>query len=890
MLERDLQKAREEAATLEARLVILRQRARASARSMQDRGTGRSGRNAAGSSWALARREAEKIEQELRAAQKRVQDLEKKQAVGAGRLHTSRQTDEKDRSSGATELRNNTLYYTHEQAARRLGISALELEALVSSGELRAVSVGGRQLFPTASVNKLADTPSKESSGAARASTENQERANDEGRRTELYYTLQQAAEMLGLDVSGVGRLVSRGDLPVEWVNKQIWYPARPLEDLVRRKFGPGRLARAPEPQLISASSGSPKSTPSATMPRQSKDSPSTKSRSVVKSRADYYTVDEVARKLNKPHHEIWRLAFSGKLLAEPVGDQRLFLKRPVDDLIDSRKFATGGLSLRGTTDTPKLGKDSSSKPSESAEYYTVEQVAEKFGMDDVDDVWHALYVGRLKVEEVRREGQRVFSKRGIDALLRAGEALRASETEVIPEVTAASSLTEANAPPKPKADPSSTSVGSNEYYTVEQVAEKLGMDNPHEVWHLPNVGQLKMKSGKIAGQRVFSKEAVDKLISERKGAQAPRSESLQQAVGDERTPSGPANGAEVEGTDEGRGDPYYTPAQAEGILGKSFYKAARKTIPTITVGDRVWVKAEAVDSLAMRKYGGRKLHGAPTPHQVQVPKGDDEEVSLPPSHTDLQGLRETNERLTRELQREREERSRETQRMRRNMDQLEAELENVRRSSGDGALGLRLRRERELRQEAERHAQELHARLDEEKRSNSGRARRLAALEAELDHGETRRKELEDALSAEKVKTLRLERSERLLDEMRRLLGAVEEDAGPSQPDTESTSTKAAEHAPGKSADELQLRTPFGQVSFFPPFPLDEQDEELLRLIAKEDELTAEQIRRHTGRRRAAGELEDLLDRLADEGVNDLVVEVSEDRYRFNPAALQNN
>ena len=33
----------------------------------------------------------------------------------------------------------------------------------------------------------------------------------------------------------------------------------------------------------------------------------------------------------------------------------------------------------------------------------------------------------------------------------------------------------------------------------------------------------------------------------------------------------------------------------------------------------------------------------------------------------------------------------------------------------------------------------------------------------------------------------------------------------------------------------------------------------------------------------------EDLLDRLADEGVVDLVVEVSEDRYRFNPSALQN-
>ncbi len=50
----------------EARLLISWSRARASARSMQDRGAGRAGRAAATEGWAQARREAERIQRELR--------------------------------------------------------------------------------------------------------------------------------------------------------------------------------------------------------------------------------------------------------------------------------------------------------------------------------------------------------------------------------------------------------------------------------------------------------------------------------------------------------------------------------------------------------------------------------------------------------------------------------------------------------------------------------------------------------------------------------------------------------------------------------------------------------------------------------------------------------
>lgn len=65
-------------AALEARLLILRNRARAAARSMQDRGTSRPARDAAATTWAQARQEAENVEWKLQAARRPVQKSETK--------------------------------------------------------------------------------------------------------------------------------------------------------------------------------------------------------------------------------------------------------------------------------------------------------------------------------------------------------------------------------------------------------------------------------------------------------------------------------------------------------------------------------------------------------------------------------------------------------------------------------------------------------------------------------------------------------------------------------------------------------------------------------------------------------------------------------------------
>lgn len=89
-------------AALEARLLILRNRARTAARSMQDRGTSRSTRDAAAITWAQARREAEKVERELQAARRPVRKSETKRTVVTDKPDFSKVTNKASTRSPQT--------------------------------------------------------------------------------------------------------------------------------------------------------------------------------------------------------------------------------------------------------------------------------------------------------------------------------------------------------------------------------------------------------------------------------------------------------------------------------------------------------------------------------------------------------------------------------------------------------------------------------------------------------------------------------------------------------------------------------------------------------------------------------------------------------------------
>jgi GAF domain-containing protein len=156
--------------------------------------------------------------------------------------------------------------------------------------------------------------------------------------------------------------------------------------------------------------------------------------------------------------------------------------------------------------------------------------------------------------------------------------------------------------------------------------------------------------------------------------------------------------------------------------------------------------------------------------------------------------------------------------------------------------------------------------------------------LQSKLERNEARNRELENALSSEMGKTLRLEEDKRILDEIRRVLGA--DISRPSEHVEAATPVDTRREEPDNTNNELLIDTQYGEWIFRPPFALEEDEIELLRLVAGEDEITAEQIRRKTDRRRATDNLDDLLDRLADESLEP-IKEIN-DRYSFDPNFLQ--
>lgn len=194
-------------------------------------------------------------------------------------------------------------------------------------------------------------------------------------------------------------------------------------------------------------------------------------------------------------------------------------------------------------------------------------------------------------------------------------------------------------------------------------------------------------------------------------------------------------------------------------------------------------------------------------------------------------------------------------------IDQLNAELDNIRR---DGGQSLSLREE-----------------LAEEKSKRLNSEERLADLMSKLENNEAKRKDLERALSMLQKKILQLEEEARVMSEVRRLLSAESQVQITA---TEDTDPPKPSHADDPSQQNFLLKTPFGQSAFRPPFPLTDREIELLRLVAREGEITAEQIRKRKGRR-AVEDLNELLDRLEIEGMNP-IKEIN-DRYSFHPDNL---
>ncbi len=290
---------------------------------------------------------------------------------------------------------------------------------------------------------------------------------------------------------------------------------------------------------------------------------------------------------------------------------------------------------------------------------------------------------------------------------------------------------------------------------------------------------------------------------------------------------------------------------------------------------------------LPPRKTSGKPTDGQPVkpdPSPADDGPGELAEPSIGGAHKPAnlrQDKQKRNEVLIRELEQERTlrvESERWAEELQSDLDEQQArtlELEEAIRLFGP---------QRYEREEYEGRLAMLTAQLEEEQKRQRWTEERVVELQTRLEKSEADNKALREALSTEREKVGRMELERRLLDEIRRLLGAGRDET-PLEGTTDLVSQEPMENGFVGAADTLLLQTPLGQVTFRPPFHLEDHEVDLLRLVAREDEITADQIRNLKGRR-ATNVLDDLLDRLLEAGFHP-VKEIN-DRYSFDPSGLE--
>jgi len=667
------------------------------------------------------------------------------------------------------------------------------------------------------------------------------------------YYTPGQVADMLSMDLFEVNKLVNRGELPAVSIDKHRWLPAKAVEDLVREKYGPGNLTHAPQPHILDKSE-------------------------------NYYTVDEVAQRLGRGHHEIWRMAYMGKLRVDAVGDQRLFLKQSVDGFLRNAELSAdnGNEAL----DAPTSDKSTLTSLADRHGHYTVREAAEKLGKSP-DEVWEMVYRGELSVSTVN--GERVFPKRDVDDL--------ASKDHPEPVQSKTSHLSEGKGSEMQTSQGSEAAMSEDRYYTPGQAARLLDKD-PYKINRM--IYRKELPIVRVDDVRWIPEQSVENLMPKSAQRRWERHEDRPKAIRE----------SEIQKSD--------LPNRNEQEVDKKADKLEDSSNS---------VKPEAHVHLSTPEDASEVTSA---PSQSQSEAGLKEEVEM--LRDELRAEKERNQRLTQELDQERADRAQEIQNARYEIDRSSAQTENLRRDYAMQSETLQedLEEERRRRIERELRVEELQDQLEEEKRSrgvvkgvvgslrglisheNDGedverqdlelaldeakrrleeeknRQRKneewLGDLRSKLEQNEARKKELEEALSSEKGKMLRLEEEKHMLDEIRRVLGT--DTSQPSERAETATPVDARKEESDKSNSELLINTRHGQWNFRPPFDLEGDEIELLRLVAGEDEITAEQIKTKSGRRRAADDLDELLDRLHAAGVEP-IKEIN-DRYSFDPNFLQ--
>lgn len=694
-----------------------------------------------------------------------------------------------------------------------------------------------------------------------------------------IYYSVAQAAGKLGLSVRQVESMISSKELPVVPVGNRRVIPANAVENVGKK----GTSAKGAAPPKT----GHPSRTAQASLADRDK---------------EYYTDVEVAQRLNKPYTEIYRMANLGGLPVTFVDDKRVFPKEAIDDLAAKRTSpgktvikpnrrdgvtASGGShhnSARKAQENASSGslEPATSKPLESQksadEYFTPEQIA--YALNRTQEYVDQL-IRRGEIETARIGDRHWISREEVSRLVSKRQGSRQEKIRrrlPIPrrlriDNNENASRPEGGAYPETVRDAAPRATerqGSIENQGVIEVSERMIMEVAQRIG--------------ISINRVRGMIGTGELVVDRDGKRL-------------------VSGTSREGTRKSRESLPDQPlrARVEELESALRAKEAENHVLNEELEqEKAWHKKEVQD--AQHEIGQLDVQ---LENLRNEKKRATERLNLK-----IEDLELELERLASQLEQETERRE-DAEHSARNLQRLLGEDDDARTQAtsepqntvrgflkdfgrnvrdalspeeADDAseqqelrkLEDELKREQEAREQDKLAAQYEHAQLENARRDLEEQSRAL-------------KKELEEALYLEKQKARRLEADARLLDEVRRLLGTVaavpEEPGDPPGPVGDNAIGTSANGGSRGDAVEIGFQTRHGWRMFRPPFVLEDEEIELIRLVAGEPEITADQIRRKKGRR-SVEKLNSLLDRLYDTGVEPIIED--NDRYSFDPEFMR--
>ncbi|MEJ7840150.1 MAG: hypothetical protein WKF95_00170 [Rubrobacter sp.] len=603
----------------------------------------------------------------------------------------------------------------------------------------------------------------------------------------------------------------------------------------------------------------------------------------------NYLTDVEVAKRLSKPYTEMYRMANLGQLPVKFVDDDRMFSKEAIGYLADQAMRGDGSVSQGSSR--PPINGDGYFKPYQLAHALQRRQ----------EEIKHMIQRGEIRTEQI--EGQRWISREEVEKVIlkripggRDRIRKRLPAPRFFPSAQGSSS--ESNFASETRED--------RNVQTVAEASERAVMKAAQDLETSIN----KVRQMIAEGNLVVDLESGSLVAAEYSSGSSAKHEDKSEPADVTRSqkPKHPP-------TAPNRADPKPVRSEDEAeVLEKEKQTLAEELEHEIDQLDIQLENLRSTKDRTIEDLGADIEELELKVRDLETELEQERETREEAEHTvgSLQGLREeepgVSTGLGRKTAEDREQPTSDQHSTVRGF--LETFGKNVRDALGAdepdeqdlAQLREQLRHEREGREkdkstalydyaqlenvyrDLDEYNQALKDEINDIKSSSSGSPTR-EELEAKLLWNGVRREDLEKSLALEKQRTSQLESDSRTLAEIQRLLtgGAprsAESAAAPSPPETSNEVSDVS------NAGILHIQTRHGEWAFRPPFTLESDEVELIRLVAGEDEMTAEQIKRRTGRRRSVDDLDELLDRLLAEGMEP--IKESSDRYRLDPDILQ--